>query len=166
MNDPRRCDPQVIFELADGTLGPKRAREVRDHLPACPGCRELYEKEQKLNAVLDSLEFVESRSVCPGVVMALPTRPTKTRLLWAALALALLLVASLALSLEGTHPALFAVSSLNVFWGIVAGFADVAQTILVAAGPIILIALVAGALLDLFLATVLFWAARRRVREA
>ena len=166
MSDPRRCDPQVIFELADGALGPERTREVRDHLEACPSCRKLYAKEQELNAVLDSLEFVESRSVCPGVVMALPTRPTKTRLLWAALALALLLVASLALSLEGTHPALFAVSSLNVFWGIVAGFADVAQTILVAAGPVILVALVVGALLDLVLAAARLWTTRRRSRPA
>ena len=166
MNAPHRCDPQVIFELADGALGPERASEVRAHLEACPGCRELYEKEQKLNAFLDSLEVAESRSVCPGVVMALPTRPLKARLLWAALALALLLVASLALSLEGTHPALFAVSSLNVFWGIVAGFADVAQTILVAAGPVIFVALVVGVLLDLFLAAALLWTTRRHTREA
>jgi hypothetical protein len=166
MNDPRRCDPQVVFELADGALGPERAREVLAHVGACPGCRKLYERELELNAVLGNLEFAESRSVCPGVVMALPTRPTKTRLLWAALALALLLVASLALSLEGTHPALFAVSSLNVFWGIVAGFADVAQTILVAAGPVILVALVVGALLDLVLAAALLWTTRRRAHAA
>ncbi len=166
MSDPRRCDPQAIFELADGALGPERTHEVRAHLEACPGCRKLFEREQELNAALDSLEFAESRSVCPSVVMALPTRPTKTRLLWAALALALLLVASLALSLEGTHPALFAVRSLNVFWGIVAGFTDVAQTILVAAGPVIFVALVVGALLDLFLAATLLWTTRRRTREA
>jgi anti-sigma factor RsiW len=166
MNDPRRCDPQVVFELADGALGPERAREVRAHLGSCPGCRKLYERELELNTVLGNLEFAESRSVRPGVVMALPTRPTKTRLLWAALALALLLVASLALSLEGTHPALFAVSSLNVFWGIVAGFADVAQTILVAAGPVILVALVVGALLDLVLAAALLWTTRRRAHAA
>jgi predicted anti-sigma-YlaC factor YlaD len=166
MSDPRRCDPQVVFELADGALGLERTREVRDHLEACPSCRKLYAKEQELNAVLDSLEFVESRSVRPGVVMALPTRPTKTRLLWAALALALLLVASLALSLEGTHPALFAVRSLNVFWGIVAGFTDVAQTILVAAAPVIFVALVVGALLDIVLAVAFLWTTRRRPRAA
>jgi hypothetical protein len=166
MNDPRRCDPQVVFELADGALGPERAREVRAHVGACPGCRKLYKRELELNTVLGNLEFAESRSVRPGVVMALPTRPTKARLLWAALALALLLAASLALSLEGTHPALFAVSSLNVFWGIVAGFADVAQTILVAAGPVILVALVVGALLDLVLAAALLWTTRRRAHAA
>jgi hypothetical protein len=166
MNDPRRCDPQVVFELADGALGPERAREVRAHVGACPGCRKLYERELELNTVLGNLEFAESRSVRPGVVMALPTRPTKTRLLWAALALALLLVASLALSLEGTHPALFAVSSLNVFWGIVAGFTDVAQTILVAAAPVIFVALVVGALLDIVLAVAFLWTTRRRPRAA
>jgi anti-sigma factor RsiW len=166
MSTPRSCDPQVIFELADGALGPERTREARNHLEACPGCRKLYEKEQELNAFLSSLEFAESRSVRSGVVMALPTRPLKVRLLWAVLALTLLLVASLALSVNAVHPAVFAVNALGDFWGFVSGFADVARSIVVAAGPIILVALVAGALLDLFLATVLFWAARRRVREA
>lgn len=166
MSDPHRCDPQAMFELADGALGPERAREVRDHLEACPTCRKLYEKEQELNALLGSLEFAESRSVCPGVAMALPTRPLKARLLWAGLALALLLVASIALSLDGTNPAVFAVNALGVFWGVVSGFADVAQAILVAAGPVILVGLVLGALLDLFLAAALLWTTRRRTREA
>ncbi len=166
MSDPRRCDPQVIFELADGALGPQRAREVRDHLEACPGCRRLYEKELELSAFLDSLELAEPRSVCPGVAMALPTRPLKARLLWATLALALLLVASLALSLDGTHPAVFAVNALGAFWDIVSAFADVAQTVVVAAGPIIFVALVVGALLDLVLAVALLWTTRRRTRAA
>jgi anti-sigma factor RsiW len=160
------CDPQVIFELADGALDSERAREVRAHLVACPGCRKLYEKEQELNAFLDSLDLAESRSVCPGVVMALPTRPLKARLLWATFALALLLVASLALSLDGTHPAVFAVNALGVFWGFVSGFADVARTILVAVGPVLLAALAVGALLDLSLAAALLWTTRRRTREA
>ncbi len=161
-----RCDPQVIFELADGALGPERAREIRDHLEACPGCRKLYEKELELSAFLDSLELAEPRSVCPSVAMALPTRPLKARLLWATLALALLLVASLALSLDGTHPAVFAVNALGVFWGVVSGFADVAQTILVAAGPVIFVALVVGALLDIVLAVAFLWTTRRRPRAA
>ncbi len=166
MSGPRRCDPQAIFELTDGALGPEWGREVRAHLETCPGCRKLYEKERELNAFLDSVEFAESRSVCPGVVMALPTRPLKARLLWATLALALLLVASLALSLDGSNPAVFAVNALGVFWGVVSGFTDVAQTILVAAGPIILVALVVGALLDLSLAVALLWTTKRRTREA
>ncbi|MCA1687963.1 MAG: zf-HC2 domain-containing protein [Actinobacteria bacterium] len=166
MSAPRRCDPHVIFELADGTLGPGRTREVRDHVEACPGCRELYEKELELNASLRSLEFEQARSVCPGVAMALPTRPLKTRLLWAALALALLLVASLASSLDGAHPAIFAMNALGVFWGLVSGFADVAQTMLVAAGPVLLAALAVGALLDLLLAAALLWTTRRRARAA
>jgi hypothetical protein len=166
MSTPRRCDPQVIFELADGALGPERARKVREHLEACPGCGQLYEKELELNAFLGSLEFAQARSVCPGVAMALPTRPWKARLLWAALALILLLVTSLALSLDGTHPAVFAVNALGVFWGFVSGFADVAQTILIAAGPVLLAALAVGALLDLFLAAALLWTTRRRARAA
>src|ERR687893_908587 len=147
MSTARRCDPQVIFELADGALGPERAREIRNHLEACPGCRELYEEELKLSAFLGSLELAEPRSVCPGVAMALPTRPLKARLLWAILALALLLLASFALSLVGTHPAAFAVNVLGTFWGVVSGFADVAHTILIAAGPVLLAALIVGALL-------------------
>jgi predicted anti-sigma-YlaC factor YlaD len=156
----------VIFELADGALGPERAREVRAHLEACPGCRKLYEKELRLSAFLGSLELAEPRSVRPGVAMALPTRPLKARLLWATLAVALLLGASLALSFEGTTPAVFAVNALGVFWGVVSGFADAAQTVLVAAGPIIVIALGVGALLDLSLAAALLWTTRRRPREA
>ncbi len=98
--------------------------------------------------------------------MALPTRPLKARLLWAVLALAMLLAASLALSLDGTHPAVFAVNALGVFWGVVSGFADAAMTLLIAAGPLLLGALVVGALLDLLLAAVLLWTTRRRTRAA
>src|SRR5215210_1479324 len=162
MSTPRRCDPQVIFELADGGLGPEQEREIRNHLETCPGCRKLYEKELELSAFLGSLDLVEPRSVRPGVAMALPTRPLKARLLWATLALALLLVASLALSLDGTNPAVFAVNALGVFWGVVSGFADVARTILVAVGPVLLVALAVGALLDLSLAAALLWMTRRR----
>jgi predicted anti-sigma-YlaC factor YlaD len=166
MSAPRRCDPQAIFELADDALGPERAREVRDHLETCPGCRELYERELQMNASLRCLEFAEPRSVCPSVAMALPTRPLKARLLWAALALALLLVASLALSLDGTNPAVFAVNALGVFWAVVSGFADAARTMLVAAGPVLLVALAVGALIDLSLAAALLWTTRRRTRAA
>jgi anti-sigma factor RsiW len=166
MSAARRCDPEAIFELADGALGPERAREVRDHLETCPGCGELYEKELELNAFLGSLEFAEARSVCPGVSMALPTRPLKARLLWAALALALLFAASLALSLDGSHPAVFAVNAVGVFWGIVSGFSDVVRTVLVVAGPVLLAALGVGALLDLILAAALLWTTRRRARAA
>jgi anti-sigma factor RsiW len=166
MSSLRRCDPQVIFELADGALGPERAREVRTHLESCPTCRELYEKEQELNAFLGALELTEPRSVCSGVVMALPTRPLKARVLWAALALTLLLLALTALSLGGTNPGLFVVNVFGAFWGVVSGFADVAQAILVAAAPVIVVALVVGALLDLALAAALLWTTRRRTREA
>src|SRR5215216_5089231 len=141
MSGTRRCDPEPIFELADGALGPERAREVREHLEGCPAGGELYEKELELNAFLGSLEFAEVRSVCPIVSMALPTRPLKARLLWATLALALLLIASLALSLDGTHPAVLAVNTMGVFWGIVSGFSDLVRTVLVAAGPVLLVAL-------------------------
>ena len=163
----RRCDPEAIFELADGALGAQRVPETRAHLEECPGCRELYERELELNALLRSNELAEprSRSVCPVVAIALPTRPLRARLLWASLALVLLLVASLALSLDGANPMVYAASALGVFWGVVSGFADVARATLAAAGPMLLAALAVGALLDLCLAAIL-WVARRRAREA
>ena len=168
MNVPpeRRCDPEVIFELADGALGTEREREVRAHLGRCPGCRALYESELELNASLGSLEFEEPRSVCRVVAMALPTRSVKVRLLWAGLALILLFVAALALSLEGTIPAVFAVDALVVFWGFVSGSADVVRVLLTAVGPALLVALAVGALLDLIIAAVYLSVSRRRAREA
>ena len=164
----RRCDPEAVFELADGALGAERGREARAHLDECPGCRELYEEELQLNALLRSAELAEprSRSVCPMVAMALPTRPLKARLLWASAAVVLLLVASLALSLDGANPAVFAVNALDAFWGVVSGFADVVSATLVAVGPILLVALAVGALLDLCLVTAFLWTTRRRAREA
>ncbi len=168
MRDPRRCDPQVIFELADGALGPEREREIRAHLSGCPGCRDLYERELSLNALLDTLGFAEpaSQSVCRGVAMALPTRPLKARFLWAALALALLVVASLALSLDGTNPAVFAVNALDVFWGLVSGFTDLISTVFMATGTVLLGALAVGALLDILIAATVLILTRRRTREA
>ena len=166
MSGTRRCDSQAIFELADGALGWERRREMHDHLKACPHCRELYEKELALNAFLGALELAEPRSVSPSVAMALPTRPLKARVLWAALALALLLVASLSLILNGANPAVFAVDALGVFWGVVSGFADVARTMVVAVGPVLLVALAVGALLDLSLAAALLWTTRRRASTA
>jgi anti-sigma factor RsiW len=166
MSDPGRCDPEAIFELADGALGPGRAYEIRAHLNDCPGCQELYERELELNAYLRSMEFAEPRSVYPQVAMALPTRPLKARLLWTVLTLVLLLVASLALSLDGTNPMVFAVSALGTFWSLVSGFADVVQAVLVVAGPVLLVALAAGALLDLVIAAALLWTTRQRAREA
>ena len=170
MSGPRecRCDSEVVFELADGALDADRAREARAHLDGCPGCRELYERELELNALLRSAELADprSRSVCPMVAMALPTRPLKARILWATLALILLAVASLALSLDGTNPIVFAVNALDAFWGVVAGLADVVQTMLVAAAPILLLALAVGTLLDLCLAAALFWTTRRRAHGA
>ena len=167
MNDPREfpCDPEPIFELADGSLAPEREREVRAHLRSCRSCQALYEKELRLNASLCSLEFEESRSVCPGVAMALPTRSMKARLLWAALAAVLLLSTSVTLILYGTNVAVLVVDALNVFWGFVAGFADVIQVVFAAVGPSLLVALAIGALVDLVIAAV-YLTVSRRAREA
>jgi anti-sigma factor RsiW len=167
MSTRRRCDPETVFELADGALGAKRAREARAHLDECPKCHETYERELVLNALLRSSELGDprARSVCRSIAMALPTRPLKARILWASVALILLVVASLALSLDGANPLVLATNTLGVFWGLVSGFADMARTTLVAAGPILLAALAVGALLDLCLAAALLWTTRRRSGE-
>ncbi|HZA46925.1 MAG TPA: hypothetical protein VE568_16755 [Rubrobacter sp.] len=168
MSVPRepRCDPEEIFELAEGVLGPERECEVRVHVDRCRGCRALYESELNLNASLGSLEFEEHRSVCRVVAMALPTRSVKVRLLWAGLAVALLFVASLALSLDGTNPAIFAVDALVMFWGFVSGSADVVRVLLAEVGPALLVAVAVGALLDLIIAAAYLSVSRRRAREA
>ena len=160
------CEPEGIFELADGALGTEREREVRAHLSRCRGCREIYEGELHLNASLASLEFEEPRSVCRGVAMAIPTRSAGIRLLWAGLAVTLLLVAALALSLDGTNPAVFASDALGALWGYVLGFADVVRVLFAATGSALLAALAVGALLDLAIAAVYLSVSRRRAREA
>jgi anti-sigma factor RsiW len=161
-----RCDPERVFELADGGLPAEAELEVRTHLGGCPACRELYEDELRLNACIGSLEVGEARSVCREVAMALPTRLVGGRILWAALALALLGAVSLALSLDGTNPAALALDSVVAFWGFVSGLAEVAEAFLVAAGPGLLVALGVGAILDLLIAGVVFSVSRRRAREA
>lgn len=166
MNGPLHCDPEPVFEMADGSLGPEREREIRAHLRDCSGCRALYERELRLNASLGSLEFEETNSVCRGVAMALPTRSTKARLLWAVLAVVLLLTASVAMVLYGTNLAVLIVDAMNVFSGFVAGLADVIQVVFAAIGQALLIALAIGAFVDLAIAAVYLAVSRRRAREA
>jgi predicted anti-sigma-YlaC factor YlaD len=165
MNGPLPCDPEPIFELADGSLAPEREHEVRAHLRDCRDCQILYERELRLNASLCSLALEEPRSVCRGVAMALPTRSTKARFLWAGLAVALLLTASVILMLGGTNFAALFFEAMGAFWGFVAGFADVIQVVFAAVGPALLIALAVGALVDLVIAAVYLSLARRRARE-
>jgi hypothetical protein len=160
------CDPERVFELADGGLSPEAEREVRGHVDRCPGCRELYREELNLNACIGSLAVGPTRSVCREVAMALPTRLVGGRILWAGLAVALLATVSLALSLDGTNPAALAVDSVVAFWGFVAGLAEVAEAFLAAAGTALLVALGVGAVLDLLIAGVVFSVSRRRAREA
>lgn len=160
------CDPEEIFGLADRALTPERELRVREHLGRCPGCYELYERETRLNACLASLNFSEPRSIREGVAMALPTRPLKVRLLWALLAALLLSVALFALGLSGTNPAVFVVDAMTVFWSSASVISDLLDTVVAAAGGMILAALAVGALLDLLLALVLVSVVRRRTRAA
>jgi len=166
MNGQVPCDPEAIFELADGSLEPERERGVRAHLRECEGCLTLYEKELRLNASLGSLVFEQPRSVCPGVAMALPTRSTRARLFWAGLAFVLLLTASATLMLRGTNLAALIMEAMGVFLGFVAGFADVIQVVFATVGPALLVALAAGAVVDLVIASVYLSVSRRRAREA
>jgi len=161
------CDPERVFELADGGLSAPAEREVRAHVDSCPGCRELYEEELRLSARIGSIEVgPPTRSVCREVAMALPTRLVGGRILWAGLALGLLAVVSLALSLDGTNPAALAVDAVNAFWAFVSGLAEVAEAFLVAAGPALLVAFGFGAVVDLLIAGVVLSVSRRRAREA
>lgn len=168
MSGRRPCDPEEIFELADGALAPEREQETRAHLAACPPCRRLYEEELRLNSTLCSLRSAEPacRSVRRGVAMALPTRPWKVRLVWIAVALTLLIAASLALSLDGATPATLVVNAVGFFWGIVSGFADVVRAVLSATGPTLAVALAVGALADLCIAAAVLFATRRRLQQA
>jgi predicted anti-sigma-YlaC factor YlaD len=166
---PCGCDPEKIFELADGGLGHEQEPEMREHLASCPVCRELYERELDLSASLSTLENsrVLSRSVCQGVVMALPTRPARMRVLWGLLAAALLVTALVSLQLNGMEPVILAMSVLGACWDRVAGSADVARAVFVAAGPTILLVLALGALMDLLIALAVVSVSRgRRAREA
>ena len=97
--------------------------------------------------------------------MALPTRSTKARLLWAMLAVVLLLMASVAMIFFGTNLAVLVVDAMNVFWGFVAGFADVIQVVFAAIGQALLIALAIGAFVDLAIAAIYLGASRRHTRE-
>jgi hypothetical protein len=166
VNCPRPCDPESVFELADGSLAPEREREIRAHLRDCQGCLDLYERELRLNASLGSLEFEQTHSVCRGVAMALPTRSTRARLIWGALAVIVLLTTALAMMLYGTNLAVLFIDAMNVFFGFVAGFADVIQVVFAAIGQALLIVLAIGAFVDLVLATVYLAVSRRRAREA
>ncbi|MGI8909937.1 MAG: zf-HC2 domain-containing protein [Rubrobacteraceae bacterium] len=162
----RECDPESVFELADGGLGPARKREVRDHLEGCPGCKDLYRREVGLSRSLCSLEYAVMRSgaVPRSVAMALPTRRLRARFMWALLAAALLAVSLLALELYRSDPIVPIVDVLGMFWGFLAGAAEAARAAFAAVAPVLLIALGVGALFDLVIAAAVLTAARRSRR--
>ena len=68
--------------------------------------------------------------------------------------------------LGGANPAALALEAISVFWGVVAGLADVIQVVFAAVGPALLVALAVGALVDLVMAAVYLSDSRRRAREA
>ena len=165
------CDRERVFVLADGALEGEAAREVRSHLGRCPECRELYEREVDLNSYLRSADFLEGRPSCSvhrAVAMALPTRSPASRLLWAALAGVLLILAFVYMELNGAEPVILAASVLAACWGFVSGSAEVVRAVFAAAGPTVLIVLGFGALADLLIATATYFVVSRgrRAREA
>src|SRR5688572_33258571 len=98
--------------------------------------------------------------------MSLPTQSSKTRFHWPVLAVVLLLSASVAMIFFGMNLAVLAVAAMNVFWGFVAGLADVIQVVFAAIGQALLIALAIGAFVDLVIAAVYLAVSRRHAREA
>ncbi len=167
---PCGCDPEKVFELADGGLSTEQEQKIKGHLASCQGCRELYERELYLNASLSSLDFSGiccSGSVCRGVAMALPTRSARMRLLWGLLAGVLLVVALVSLKFNGTEPVILAMSTLSLCWGFVAGMTKAAHAVFATAGLTLLLVLALGALVDVFIALVVLFVSRnRRAREA
>lgn len=164
------CDHELVFQFADGGLDEGVAAPLRDHLGACAGCRELYERELDLNAYLSSPDFAGpscSSSVHKGVAMALPTRCLGARLAWAALAATLLALAFVYLELNGTEPLMMAAGVLAAGWGLLLGSTDVARALLAAAGSTLLLVLAVGTLADLLIALAFVSVCRRRrAREA
>jgi hypothetical protein len=97
--------------------------------------------------------------------MALPTRSLRARLLWAGLAIVLLVTASVSLMLGGTNFAVLFIEAMGVFWGFVTGFADVLRVVFAAIGPALLVALAVGALVDLVVVAIYLSVSRQRARE-
>ncbi len=62
---------QAIQELVDGTLGPIRAAELRQHLDECAACRALYEDLQQIRRVAATLD---DHAPPPGVWMQIAGR--------------------------------------------------------------------------------------------
>lgn len=162
----RECDQEAVFELVDGGLGPARRREVREHIDGCPGCKRIYRREIGLSRSLCSMEYAGSGfgSVSRSVAMALPTRRTRARFLWALLSVALLGVSLLALELYQSGPVGPVVDVLGMFWNFISETAELVRAALAAVGPVLLIALGAGALFDLLVATAVVTAVRRSRR--
>lgn len=151
---PHGCDPELIFELADETLDPERKHCAQTHLEKCQPCQELYERELDLNGFLSSMHFADfhTSTVSQTVVMSLPTRSVKARILWALLAFALLISALLAMELHGSSPLVFVMGILAMFQAFVSGFADVVQTVITIVWRELLMLLALGALVDLLIA--------------
>ena len=97
--------------------------------------------------------------------MALPTRSLRARLLWAVVAVVLLLTTSVTMMLGGTNFAALFLEAASVFWGFVAGLADLTQVVFAAVGPALLVALAVGAIVDLVMVAVYLSVSRRRARE-
>lgn len=170
--DPRVCNPEKVFELADQdaaaeSLEVEETRELRNHLAWCGECRELYKRELDLNAFLSPLDFqVGSQSVHRGVAMSLPTRSAGGRVMWGLLAAVLLVAALSSLELEAAQPIMLSMGILGAFWALISSSVEVLYAIVDAAGFTILLLLVLGSLADLLIALAVVFRRRRRAQEA
>lgn len=164
----RACDPEGIFELAEGALyGEKRARLLM-HLESCGSCRARYEREKSLSAGLCVFggDREPEAHVAREVAFSLPTRSAASKVAWGTLAALLLVFAGGALVAGGAGSLLGLVGgSSDALWGFVSGTSSVLGSVISSLAPFIVGLLLLGALVDAAIAAVVLYAARRgRVR--
>lgn len=167
MSEPCKCDREAIFELVERELSCDREGEVKAHLRSCPVCQSLYEREVNLTASLTAWHPGELplSSVARNVAMALPARSLQARLFWGVTAALLLFLALLALEFQGIGPIALVLGLLGILWGMATGLADVVRLVFVVAGPVVLIALALGAVVDVVIAVAAYLLKRNLSRN-
>lgn len=166
------CNPEEIFDLAEGNLDPERRRVVRSHIESCNVCEARYEREVSLSAGFcaghgffpkPATPKCDHDSVSREVVMNLPTRSRLARLAWGILAVGILAVTVFAFGTGGDNLFFVATGGAESFIGYVTAVSDVFKMVLAFVTPFLLVALAVGLVLDLLIGAVVFVAARRVV---
>ncbi|WP_119068945.1 anti-sigma factor family protein [Rubrobacter indicoceani] len=157
------CDPEEIFDLAEGTLSPERRHFVRGHLDSCSECAARYRREVALSegfssgiaagvAAPSGPALKGASSVGREVAMCLPTRSLVARLMWGALAVGILIVTTLALSFGGENPIFILASGVESLFGYISAASNVSTLFLALVAPFVLVALGVGFFVDLLIA--------------